>query len=405
MWCTLTIGVALLSAWIEYYVAGDRPVGARTVVGMVVFWLSVTAAYHMMVLGGIMFGERMRHSYLGFTRDTNLPAATLFICVPAIVGPGLVVGLLWGWTAQYFQNTGTLFAIISGVLGIVGFYFTFESLLEMRQQIHTFPDLIDRLVKLIKETSPDGRDYVRYMAFTPATGSLAVPPKYWDELRSTLEQYKKKICLICLKKEDHDRWLKTYIGRADNMSVPISAKRVAEVIVEVDRLIESLGDYDEDAHAASNGHHTSQGAAKHGVKRLSENRLPDYYLFANETRAIVITPFFLPMPIGALDNFDPREHHVPGVHVYGFETTDPMVVHLVQLLFGLYLKIQAEPRIYQTGYGSFDEVNQLLKQLMDDVVSSGQGRFVGNGRRIFFRLEMDDVREDEVELLAPSQTK
>ena len=70
------------------------------------------------------------------------------------------------------------------------------------------------------------------------------------------------------------------------------------------------------------------------VVRKTMDRMPRYYLFANDRQAIIAVPIFLPLPIDGISKDAILD--LPPVHMFGFETSDVGIVKYVKKMFEIY---------------------------------------------------------------------
>jgi hypothetical protein len=281
------------------------------------------------------------------TRRSFIISTILALCLAVVI-----VLLTTGFSfKELIRNPGGLFAIISGVATFIGVYITLQSIHELRQTISSFPELVDRVCDLIdstRVTTPSG-DFIRFMAFTPFIGSLSLPERETNKLRSKLVAESAKVEIICLDKEDLHAFHQLFLGRITDRG-----KISQEIINSVCRDTETILD-------------TWNGAKQ--PKRKSQDRLPGYYLFANSRRAILAMPFFMPLPSDSLNQAAIQD--LPPVQMFGFETGDSGIIQSVHRMFDLYRdEVPDDTHVCGEITGTIEEVRRKIEQLALDNGSS-----------------------------------
>jgi hypothetical protein len=260
-----------------------------------------------------------------------------------IIGFALLAFFIWiasAWTnsanKQHFLNQhdpGGIFAAFMGIVTIVGFAFTLHDLREMRRRITTFPDLIERLTAMLQKAKGD--EVVRFLAYTPALGYIALDDKEFNNFYRALHSLDSKnrppIAMTCLSPKDLKDWHNLFIGRMTRRKrfedTPVGGggstrKPEKAGVVDPDlasaatRMSEHIVRYVADEIATSSDKEPR-------VKRLPFEFLPGYYFFVSSDRAIVAAPLQLPFPKGA----PKRGQQSRGtVQMLGFETNDRAII-------------------------------------------------------------------------------
>ena len=203
-----------------------------------------------------------------------------------------------------------------------GVFITLSSIVDFRQNITSFPDLINRVILLIEETKEE--DKVRFMSFTPAIGSLALPDYHWDDLKKVITSKRSttKIDMICMNENDLKKFHDSFLGRQTNRGKVDSA-----LINEINSFSLNL----------IKNHFGDVGESIHEITNLPSSKLPGYYLFANKNKAIIASPLFLPMPHNEL----PKEIiiNLPNVTMFGIETKDPAIISSAIRMFEIYKQL------------------------------------------------------------------
>jgi len=300
------------------------------------------------------------------TRRSFIISTTLALSL-AIVIVLLTTGFSFG---ELIKNPGGLFAIVSGVATFIGVYITLQSIHELRQTISSFPELVDRVCDLIDSTrvNTPSNDYIRFMAFTPFIGSLSLPERETNRLRSKLVAEAAKVEIVCLDKKDLQAFHQLFLGRITDRG-----KISQEIIDQVYKDTETILD-------------TWNGTKR--PKRKSQDRLPGYYLFANSRRAILAMPFFMPLPSDFLNQTVIQS--LPPVQMFGFETGDSGIIQSVHRMLDLYRdEVPDDAHVYGEFTGTFDEVRRRI----EDLVLANATRQM----RISYRLDKNPAGTEQLQ--------
>jgi hypothetical protein len=219
------------------------------------------------------------------------------------------------WQALLANNPGGWFAIITGVLGLVGVYLTLATVLEVRNSIVSFADFIYRADQLIRETSE--RDCIQMMLHTPAPGCLALPVGIWRTLADTIKTCHKPISLTCLCQDEMYTWFQAYTKNLDGDQLGKMIARIKIGLDESSKITQEVN---------ATAEQSSDITIDIGVVEAEWNDLPLCYYIANSRRAIVVAPFFLPRP-GA--NIYESSVYGQPIQMIGFETADYHIVNTV----------------------------------------------------------------------------
>lgn len=212
------------------------------------------------------------------------------------------------------ESPGGLFSIFTGIGTMTGVYLAVRQNLEFRQTITSFSQLGRRLASMLESTHEDD-DTVRCLVCTPAIGCLALPKREWDFLYSTLNAHNTRIEMVCLDDESLRKYHELFKDRKTDRGV-ISREIIDEANKKSQALIASFQ------------------ASQYCAKSLAETSFPGYYVFANRQRAIIVAPFFMPMPLHSLSPNQIME--LPPVEMFGFETSDAIIVRTAHKLFEVY---------------------------------------------------------------------
>lgn len=249
-------------------------------------------------------------------RRTLLPALGVCVFVSVVIVMLTASETGTSLLARLANNPGGWFALITGVISVVGVYVTLVSVLDIKSTIVSFADFVSRAERLIDETQ-DG-DYTSLMLHTPAPGCLALPEVIWTKLADTMKTGHRLISLTCLNDKEMELWFKEYaIAIKDDKK----KKDTMEVRIDIG-LAQSKLIID---HVKNTAKHSSDITINIGVVEAEWGDLPLCYYVANSRRAIVVVPFSLPRPGASIygDNAQP-------IQMIGFETTDSHIVDAVR---------------------------------------------------------------------------
>jgi hypothetical protein len=196
-----------------------------------------------------------------------------------------------------------------------------ESSYPERRTISDFSSLIARLCALIDSTPH--HDIVRFLAYTPAVGYLARSEKEWDELYDRLNKHP-RVQITCLKEDELRAW---HLRFEDKRTLRQDGKngRVTKKLIEgASRVSERI---------LSRYKRCSILDGEIEPIRGAKDQLPGYYLFANESRAIVVAPLLLPED----SKHDGIESYP--VQLVGIETADRWTVRMVHQVCEMYRSI------------------------------------------------------------------
>jgi hypothetical protein len=341
-WLTIAIALSVLSGTLTQWWNASPYVPVR-IIFIVVF--STFAGYFLLLfILGVSSTGWVERNMLPF-RDSLTRTSFIISTLLALSLAVLVILMSNGFSIRNsINNPGGMFAITSGVATFVGVYITLQSIHELRQTISSFPELVDRVCNLVDSTraTTPGGDFLRFMAFTPFIGSLSLPQREWNKLRTRLLAHTDKIEIICLDKDDMKAFHQLFLGRVTDRG-KITQEIINSVYGDTEWILDSWN-----------------GPKK--PKRKAQDRLPGYYLFANSRRAILAMPFFMPLPSDSLNQDAIQD--LPPVQMFGFETGDSGIVQSVHRMFDLYAEdVPDHTRLCGDLTGTLDEVKLKIEQL------------------------------------------
>lgn len=245
-----------------------------------------------------------------------------------------------GFLGVLQHDPGGLFAIFMGLLTVVGFALTLQSLAEIRRTITSFSDLIFRLNRMLSRAQEG--EVVRMLCYTPSLGYIALDDREFSsfsaKLKEPLPNDRPRAEMICLNKQALEDWHRLFVGRrtrrknvdrVDDHPVGSSGIKTlgqvsgAVAAAATDRgngIVKALRDRAEDPEGA--------------VKRLPLEFMPGYYFFFSEDRAIVVAPLYLPFGKGAPKSI--QKGLPPVADMIGFETNDRGMIGDLRLLYDVY---------------------------------------------------------------------
>ena len=333
------------------------------------------------LLGISFFSVSLYATHTAWVRQHFMPFAEPINRGHVIIGTviGILITVLSLYLSNHLdfnslkQNPGGLFTLVTGTVTIIGVYLTLQSVLDIRATITSFPELIERLCDLINRTpDPEGDpargDYVRFLASTPALGFLARPENEWWKLKEVLRRDPHKVQITCLDQQDLQLWHELFSGRITDRG-KLDAELVGKATCESEHLLEDMTGFFE-------------------ASRKKWDRLPGYYIFANNRRAIIVAPFFVPLPVGTPPHGQLVE--LPSVQMLGFETTDPSIVRMALRLYQVYRdRVPGEAPFFREGEGDENAVEEQLALIGKEMAGSSlsQQLKADAGLTIRFRVE------------------
>nr|VFK44624.1 MAG: hypothetical protein BECKSD772F_GA0070984_11903 [Candidatus Kentron sp. SD]VFK49613.1 MAG: hypothetical protein BECKSD772E_GA0070983_12022 [Candidatus Kentron sp. SD]VFK78679.1 MAG: hypothetical protein BECKSD772D_GA0070982_102133 [Candidatus Kentron sp. SD] len=253
----------------------------------------------------------------------SLMAKYAFIALVILVA--MITAIYFGGLKEIAGNLEGLLLVIGATVSIAGLFFSGYSIRVYRRQITSFGEFSRRLKSMVEETSgDDSDDYTRIMAYTPIPGSLALNNKDYHALRDSITNRTARIEVICLTQENLSSWFYKFSGRRYQYG-KLEEEKIRKSISDVEDLIKNIDE-------PFSGEKESFAAA-HKVLRLRAEELPDFYLFFNDSRAIIAAPFFIPGVGKGSDIVSSEEtpkFSAEPIEIIGFETTDRKVISSVR---------------------------------------------------------------------------
>nr|VFJ96856.1 MAG: hypothetical protein BECKH772A_GA0070896_1011114 [Candidatus Kentron sp. H]VFJ97425.1 MAG: hypothetical protein BECKH772B_GA0070898_101121 [Candidatus Kentron sp. H]VFK05582.1 MAG: hypothetical protein BECKH772C_GA0070978_102841 [Candidatus Kentron sp. H] len=257
--------------------------------------------------------------------DFKFPLMAKYAFIALVVLVAMIVTLYFGGLKEITSNLEGLLLIIGAAVSIAGLFFSGYSIRAYRRQITSFESFSRRLVNMMEETSGDDNDdYTRIMAYVPVPGSLSLNDKAYESLIDSISRSSARVEVTCLNQEDTSSWFNKFYGKK-YQSGYIEQKKIEKEVERTEILIESI--------KRGGGRRKGSFSEKHPLLRLKATELPDFYLFFNNSRAIIVMPFFIPSvgkPSDATFPENTQKFTAEPVEIIGFETTDQKVVSSVE---------------------------------------------------------------------------
>jgi hypothetical protein len=191
---------------------------------------------------------------------------------------------------RVLENPGGLFAFVTGAGTLIGTYFAVRSIMNMKNTITSYAQLVDRLTYLINEVPENSKSGIMMVCYFTRPG-------YWqvsvDGIKTnfvkSIESPSKLMKIICLGKKDHLKFLLDIAKKKK-----INSRDIFELYRYTENDIKKINAKGE----GFIGHDT--------VKRIDSIKMPHYYFFVSDARAIIVSPIGLPSINDSLtnDNFD-----------------------------------------------------------------------------------------------------
>jgi hypothetical protein len=272
-------------------------------------------------------------------------------------------------------NPGGWFIIITGMATLLGVWYTWRGLAEIKQTVTSFSDLIDRVCDMARKKA-SSENPVRILSYTPAVGYLAQPSRDWHLFCSALTQKpdgKPIVEIVCLRSEDLHVWHSLFVDR-QTLQGKIKKTTTDEATTAAETFLQTISKDD-----------TGKAVDPCPVWRLPWRFMPGFYLFFTRERAIIVTPLFLPFPKGAPKQ---QQEDLPSVQMIGLDTQDRAIIRDIEEVFFYYKNLPQRP-IAEAGadISSADLVdccankeklegvmNQLRDRLIESLKDSGFSR-------------------------------
>jgi hypothetical protein len=276
---------------------------------LIILWSSIA----LTILLTYLFAKRQHKQIMRLSVSSNNKriAWTSFISILTIVAIVAMTFSLGGSFDSLKKHAGGFFDITLGFFSLAGIYLTLAEVVDIRNSIVSFRDLLNRIEALIIETPED--DQISMLVLTPAMGCMVLPFREWNRIGELIKSQDHNISLTCLTDKEMSKWFESYKlsdetaddtkNKDDRIKAGLDSSN--SIIAELNRKSKTLP-----------GHEPPVMGSFENFSRA--------YLIANRVRAIVAVPLYMPTP-----TYQPivEDHYSKRVQFIGFETQD---FHLIE---------------------------------------------------------------------------
>lgn len=221
----------------------------------------------------------------------NFVMGSLFIIITAVVILSLMLfrskstqEVFNFWFNKILTDfPGGLFTFITGAATLIGTLIAIQSIIEMKHTITSYPQLIERITELI-DKAEDHHDGTQICCYSPLPGFWQITSdKVKENFQGKLQDRKRKIQIVCLKKIDHIKLLLTIAKiRNKDDGNKISGIELLDFQTECNNTLDIF-------------ENSKDNGFKAKPHYLEWSKMPYYYFFVSAHRAIIVTPFGLPI--------------------------------------------------------------------------------------------------------------
>lgn len=200
---------------------------------------------------------------------------------------------------------GSMLGMVTGMVSLLGVYVTYRSVSGFKSAISSFEDLMAAATEVLNEGGAS-----KIVAYTPLVGGLSMPKDSgFKAYKRALEDRGSKIEVVCLDVDELAAWHNGFAAKwKDRRRSPITVEDAQRASRESEFLLENV---------------IAEGGT---VRRFTLERLPRYYLFANESRVVFAFPLFLPsQELAGQENGGFHE-----VEMLGFDTRDRRLIAVAE---------------------------------------------------------------------------
>jgi hypothetical protein len=272
----------------------------------------------------------LQQAILGSIGRAHLPVTKLlpvFFVVALVILGLFAFDLKTGEMNNLIKSNGSVINIFALLLSIFGLYYTALSLQDIKHVINTFDDFSSRfesMLRAVREDADRDHNYVRIMSYIPIPGTLGLK---WDSrtrgenspyttIKDLLEDSKTRVEIVCLDEESLDTWMKGFLNKKIRRG-RLDCDAIKEAKNDVETLIRHLKE--------PSGAGKARFAVNHPSMRFPIKRLPKFFAYFTNDRAIVINPLFNPIE-GLQVEDQPKGLENKIVEFVGFETTDAYTI-------------------------------------------------------------------------------
>ena len=254
------------------------------------------------------------------------------------------------------DNIGGLFIILMGVITVIGVYLAIKSIVDMKQTITSYPQLVNSLIDLIEKPTKE----IRIVSYFVLPGYWQVGKILRKQLKDELFKKRDKIKIACINESEHLNLLIDIAIKGTNEFPEVTEKNIEDVSKRIMNF-QTMCEKDLLSHFTKNA-----------PDRRSWQELPNFYFFVTDERAIIVTPVGLPKLNDNIDrdrinlivnqmNQNPKNNQdiinslkvlindtlnqssnnniSAKVFSLGFETNDPFIINMLWEEFNKYYTI------------------------------------------------------------------
>ena len=269
----IVISISFLSIiWIQYLLNGKCN-----------SHLFFNLASSILIPASVLIWFSCRANILSRLRGKKTKLSSEWIDIIALVVFAVLIIMLIRMSINYLKvdihweffrdNIGGIFAILMGVATVVGTYLAIKSIRDANQIITSYSELMERLIELLEDSK---NCEIRIVSYFVLPGFWQVKNKnQTDRLRELLDEKSSNIRIATLTRTEH---LSILIDMAK-----FSTPRYPNRIVPYDAIKNYLN-YSEKIIINTKNYYP-----------LENDKLPYYYFFVSNKKAIIVTPVGLPI--------------------------------------------------------------------------------------------------------------
>lgn len=253
--------------------------------------------------------------------------------------PSFPDGAVWSFRTLHLLltragNGGA--SLLFGLFTVFALSLTLLQIHDIRATISSFSELIERVCVLADSATTEDPLYI--IAYTPALGYLALPPPFSARYAKAITAKSSstppgtKTKMICLERDELKKWHDSFVGKRTHRGL-ITQHEANLATTEAEEVVETIcRPHPEESRHMPADTQAAQGAQAVDtfVYRTSMNKMPGFYVFFTERRAIVVNPLFIPYLLSHNDTVGTRSEMV---NMIGYETTDRGVIHDLRTFF------------------------------------------------------------------------
>lgn len=277
-----------------------------------------------------LFGHALRNYLFGAVGSAHVGYMLTLLIVGIVFGVILVLIEFDQYSKKslsgFVTEAGPWLGLFGFIITVIGLIYSSLAMQDLRHIINTFEGFKTRFTALLEEAakSRDRDNYVRIMAYTPLPGAFALKRKAYSSLKDKILDQETRVEIMCLDDASLREWMSKFVGKKARGPRCLSQQDIDAGIAEVDELLERVRSPSKTQHLAF--------AKEHPTRRGPIDKLPRFYAYFSNERAIVVNPLFFPLqhlPATA----QPSTLKERSVEVIGFETTDTHTIENLHLAY------------------------------------------------------------------------